>query len=1023
MKGLFYGIVFILMLTAFTGIFPGNAAAATLSLPPRPADAPGGAAFVTQISNLSLTDRENTIMNQILSGNIPDFMRTLSPVTVTATIAGTPYSLTYHVIPDYLAVGSNTDYFLCPMTPLLAQKIADHTNCILPTRKMVNDIWSAATVKMAPQPIAPSPEMTTVPVFNQHNTLVGTQRATFLTAHPLGALVGGDKKDVAITIRLVTQPGRVAIYGWHYQNGDPIQPLSLVHEETYADYSHGIRLVLRAATLNSQPADLDTLLKDPVLNVLVSDEGALTQTRYNVPQPIEFPYQDAFPASGRELTAWQDRFTAPVIQSFTPASPGGDGYVLRVMDASGGAETTRIGNLTDDDYFVQCDIYCQYRPELASNGYERVGIFLRDNGNGVFEHTYAGGGYCYAMAWDSADGRLWCMKSVAGVITDLSPAPIYRTSTAWRRMRIEARGNQLTFLCDGETLLNTTDDTFSAGQCGIGYHEYFTTNSNMAGTRADNFLADCLSVNPTPTATPGPSPTATPVGTITPTPTPAPDNPVCNGGFEEEFVGGIGTCWSKWEAAGSNPVAFGKATLNKHGGEQSQYWSRSDTQPFLGGLYQRITVIPGRRYRIRAWLKSQSAMAGTVMAFGYDPQGGADGESAAILYADLSGAALNTWVEYDVTATATGPTLTLFSKAGHTGTFGGTNSYFYMDDVSVEVIPQDSSSGSALLLSRADVKKKLSHWDTLTTLTAPMRPWGPFGERVREYLYPPDVRIHINTSLAEGEIPTSPVRLLIFSLPNGNTIEQTIGKALREGVDWHFGIQHIGAQTRLLRDRLRHTCFITAYAEARQRSWPLWRREHEDSGGNIPAIVGSIREQCGAEKPRITLSGHSGGGSFIFGFVNTCEEIPDEVDRIAFLDANYGYSDKDGHGDKLVRWLKKNRNVLCVICYDDRSVTYQGKPIVSETGGTWRRTEDMVKRLRRDFPLTETREGDVIRYRGLDGRIDILMHTNPDRKILHTVLVGDMGGFVHAMTTGTPDEGRVAVFGGPALWSRWIQPE
>ena len=39
------------------------------------------------------------------------------------------------------------------------------------------------------------------------------------------------------------------------------------------------------------------------------------------------------------------------------------------------------------------------------------------------------------------------------------------------------------------------------------------------------------------------------------------------------------------------------------------------------------------------------------------------------------------------------------------------------------------------------------------------------------------------------------------------------------------------------------------------------------------------------DPPRITLAGHSGGGSFIFGYVNGGDAIPDSIDRIVWLDA------------------------------------------------------------------------------------------------------------------------------------------
>jgi hypothetical protein len=112
-----------------------------------------------------------------------------------------------------------------------------------------------------------------------------------------------------------------------------------------------------------------------------------------------------------------------------------------------------------------------------------------------------------------------------------------------------------------------------------------------------------------------------------------------------------------------------------------------------------------------------------------------------------------------------------------------------------------------------------------------------------------------------------------------------------------------------------------------------------------------------------------------------------------------------------------------VICYDDRDVTLNGKPIVSPTGGTYRRTLEMIDRLGRDFELTRSTDGDLVRHRGLGGRIEIIVHANPRKKILHTSLVGEMNGFIHAMTVGTPAEGKLATFGAPRCYTRFIQDE
>jgi hypothetical protein len=162
--------------------------AQTLNLPPRPAGAPNGTQFTNIITPMALTERETWIYAQVVSGNVPSFQRTLVPVTVSATISGTGHTATYYAAPDYLAIGTDADYFLEPTTPLLAQRLCNTLGYTLPTRKMVNQIWTNAAVKLNPQPIPPSGDMITVPVFAQENYMVRTQRNAFTNSFPLGEI-------------------------------------------------------------------------------------------------------------------------------------------------------------------------------------------------------------------------------------------------------------------------------------------------------------------------------------------------------------------------------------------------------------------------------------------------------------------------------------------------------------------------------------------------------------------------------------------------------------------------------------------------------------------------------------------------------------------------------------------------------------------------------------------------------------------------------------------------------------------
>ncbi|HNT36498.1 MAG TPA: hypothetical protein PKH07_16035, partial [bacterium] len=175
-----------------------------------------------------------------------------------------------------------------------------------------------------------------------------------------------------------------------------------------------------------------------------------------------------------------------------------------------------------------------------------------------------------------------------------------------------------------------------------------------------------------------------------------------------------------------------------------------------------------------------------------------------------------------------------------------------------------------------------------------------WSEQIKEFTTDSGVRVHINAPSAKRFRPALPTKIVYYALPNGNSIEWTIGRAKADDLDWHYFIQHIGAQTRRLREVMKDCNLVVAYLEADKKSWPHWRGQREDNSELIAALVQQIQDEVGVRTPKLTLSGHSGGGSFLFGFLNAFEKIPDSVERICFLDSNYGFSSEDGHGTKLL---------------------------------------------------------------------------------------------------------------------------
>ena len=285
------------------------------------------------------------------------------------------------------------------------------------------------------------------------------------------------------------------------------------------------------------------------------------------------------------------------------------------------------------------------------------------------------------------------------------------------------------------------------------------------------------------------------------------------------------------------------------------------------------------------------------------------------------------------------------------------------------------------------------------------------------------IRIHVNAPLDEKGEPVRATRLIVFTLPTGNTIEQTLGCRMKAGLDWHYDIQHVAAQIRLLRSLAPSERIVLVGVEGPGLSWSPFRKANPDADAKMARLVDEWRKKLGDDATKVMLTGHSNGGSFMFGVIDGTDAIPDYIDRIAFLDSNYNF-DASKHAEKLARWLKgDDARRLIVVAYDDREITLNGKKVLKPGQGTFNATKRMHEALGKVFPLTETTHPPFQETVGLDGRIHFYVHPNPQNKILHTLLVGDMNGLVHAATLGTPNEEKWGKFGGPRAFTKWIQAE
>jgi hypothetical protein len=234
-----------------------------------------GSAFFAWANTQPRAVWDSMAVQQIVSGNYPNHVfRWVTIHTQLKVDSVTTIRATYQVSSDYLSIGTDADWSRVPLTAMAAQQIADSFQCFLPTRKIVDDIYQAARVKLAPMPMFAFRD-SPVTMYQHHLIIEGLRNGK-------KGLIAGIKKDVVIAALLTrsAKPNRIAIYGWHQLNGKPIQPLYAGHVNWYVDYSHGVRLVKRTIQINGRPYDYVQVMQDPVLRKLICDEADCDVYRY-----------------------------------------------------------------------------------------------------------------------------------------------------------------------------------------------------------------------------------------------------------------------------------------------------------------------------------------------------------------------------------------------------------------------------------------------------------------------------------------------------------------------------------------------------------------------------------------------------------------------------------------------------------------------------------------------------------------------------------------------------------------------
>lgn len=147
----------------------------------------------------------------------------------------------WHVAPVYVAPVARADL----------PALCDAWGCEVPTSALVDAIWRAADLKLNPHALMRNfriaKDMASPEAYASQRRAIEReiQRVTGGRGGqqlPSWEILAGTHKDFAIL-----PGGRTDLYGWHLLSGVPIEKGATSHNETYVDYSQGLRLVRRVA--------------------------------------------------------------------------------------------------------------------------------------------------------------------------------------------------------------------------------------------------------------------------------------------------------------------------------------------------------------------------------------------------------------------------------------------------------------------------------------------------------------------------------------------------------------------------------------------------------------------------------------------------------------------------------------------------------------------------------------------------------------------------------------------------------
>lgn len=1046
-------------------------------IPERAKDAPNGSQLMDAFKQCkSLEERQTLILDQLAKGNVPDSFRTFQKVKVEQN----GKTMEFLAAPSGLRLGTDTDSIEFPMNGPLAQAVADATGCELPTKWMVDQLSEEGKkngqfIPFAPQVFSKedAARMRSPDFIQTHDNKYkkwATDHGIDLTKPFFGYFKHVVQQSPEQRAK-AHAGGNLDIYGGIYTNGNTVEPGGVNHDIYHDDYSQNVQLIARTVYIDGKPMKLADVLADSDLAGSFGFPVQPRENRYAMPawmqQKVAAIQQLAPGPSGVVETVApapvfegiaqekldKGKVTAEYDYTLTHGAPGGHVKFVKTEEGE-----IAVMEYQGTDHQVKVDAQNESKVN-STKGYEPSSlpiarpfgyVLLKYFGahgykiGDIIPFEYKGKQYLAQYQIHPADasaptdhqGVGILMKSDGGTVSEI-PKP--------GTLGISLGGPGTP---NPEAPQPITGDFVPAPRKGGGAPKAgpsYGGGGVSYGGGAPSGGVSYATYAPSPVPG-GPAPTPT----YAPTPTPSEGYKPKPAPSERKEAGEYIIRGNTLFLGDSNSVgAFNRANINVDGnihsiakGSMDADWVLTQLKDFentgelknfknmvvtvgvngigkgAGAIFNTLKQIweIGKKYNIKVFAGTLAPFKGwSNFGASYEKYNGIRKEvNRMIRESQAKDGIPDGIIPYDELAADPNDPDQLgpgYDGGDHLHIPKLANAKLVASILGEPVKKEGAES------PEAPVEAKEGSGDLTDFEQSPY-----FNEKIKTYNFPegdPDpLRVHIN--VPGNYDKKKPSRVVVFALPAGNTIEQTIGAKKKEGQDWHYEIQQIAAQTRKLRETSPEENIVIAYVEAPKLNPPAWHKDQAGRGQIFGQLAEDVKSKIGAPNATIDISSHSAGRNLVGSYIDENPEIPNDVKRLSYLDSNHSFN--AARSEKMIAWLKTAQDhYLTVISYDDRNVMLDGKPVPGAVG--YARTLEMVEQFQKQgVDLTKEQKNGYIHYTGLKGQVNILIMDNPANKILHTETVF-RNGFIYGETAGSPLDGKAGQFNTPITFGQYIQDE